>query len=480
MEQGGILKKGIQSVLYIFGSQALTLLLGLVTAFFIPKILSVSGYGYWNIYLFYAGYAGLFQLGLVDGIYLKYGNFEYKDLPFEIFRRVFDILLVFLLGVTCLLIGSVFLFEKDPGKMYMYGMAAMNVSIGVLGIFVMVSQVTNRFKQYSLMTVVGKFLFVASIIILYFTNTFGFKVLSISDFVVKVLMLLIMMLLFKELVFGERASWKEGLKESFDNIRAGMSLMIANVLGMLLLGMGRFIIERFQSVSNFGQYSFAINTTNLVMMFISSVSLVIYPILRRLNRDRLAESYRSINSLLMIMTFLLLLTYYPLEWLVEHYYSKFKPILSYLYIFYPIIIFQSKIQMLVNSFFKTIREEKALMFSNLLAVTLFSVIGFTSYYFLREIKTIVWCTLFVVAVWCYGSEIYINRKMKMKISWLHVLGELLVPIIFMLSVGLVGGLWGLVIYLATVTLYFAWHAKTIIGNSKALLGVIFNKRINLL
>jgi O-antigen/teichoic acid export membrane protein len=477
INQGRVLKKGIQSVLYIFGSQILTLLLGFVTAFFIPKILNVAGYGYWNIYLFYAGYTGLFQLGLVDGIYLKYGNFEYKDLPFEIFRRVFDILLIFLFLVTGLLLGAIFLFEKDPGKIYMYAMAAMNVSIGVFGIFVMVSQVTNRFKQYSLMTVVGKALLVASILILNFTNTFGFRALSIIDFVVKVLILLIMMVLFKELVFGKRATWREGLNESIDNIRVGISLMIANVLGMLLLGLGRFIIEQFQSVSNFGQYSFAINTTNLVMMFISSISLVIYPILKRLNKDKLAESYRSINSLLMILVFFLLLTYYPLQWLVEHYYAKYLPILNYLYIFYPIIIYQSKIQMLVNSFFKTLRKERALMVSNFLAVALFGIVGFTSYYYFQNIESIVWCTVLVVACWCYGSEIYITRIMNMRILRLPLLLEILVPIVFMVSVGLIGGLSGLIVYIVTFIIYFSLHAKSIIGNGKALLGVVFNKKV---
>ena len=68
------MKGFFKNFLYVFGAQILVLLISVARALLVPKILPVEGFGYWEIYLLYTSYVGIFALGDVDGIYLKYGE----------------------------------------------------------------------------------------------------------------------------------------------------------------------------------------------------------------------------------------------------------------------------------------------------------------------------------------------------------------------------------------------------------------------
>ena len=72
--------------LLVFGSQLVVLASGLIKALVVPVVLGVSDYGYWQIYVFYAVYVGVFTLGHNDGIYLKYGGYRFEELPFATLR----------------------------------------------------------------------------------------------------------------------------------------------------------------------------------------------------------------------------------------------------------------------------------------------------------------------------------------------------------------------------------------------------------
>src|SRR5690349_8391972 len=93
----GIIKKSITNFKFVFSAQSIVLLLGLLRAILIPIILSIQGFGYWQIYLFYSSYVGMFALGFNDGIYLRYGSFQYEDLPHKKLRTAIRMHVVILL-----------------------------------------------------------------------------------------------------------------------------------------------------------------------------------------------------------------------------------------------------------------------------------------------------------------------------------------------------------------------------------------------
>ena len=63
----------ILNIIYAIGAQALSMLLSILMALFLPKVLGIREYSYWQLFIFYISYAGFFHLGLNDGVYLKQG-----------------------------------------------------------------------------------------------------------------------------------------------------------------------------------------------------------------------------------------------------------------------------------------------------------------------------------------------------------------------------------------------------------------------
>jgi O-antigen/teichoic acid export membrane protein len=461
-------KTGLLNGSFVLLSQIITLSVAIGMGLIIPKVLGIEQFGYWSIYLFYAGYTGVLQFGLVDGIYLRYGSYEYQDLPKELFRSVFLTLLSFQIIITLFLYIMILIIEKDIDKLYIYLFAATNIPLGVYGIFVMVTQVTNRFKEYSIITGLSKILLCIFAFILYYLGFLNDKTLILSDLLVKLLLLFISIYFCKDLVVGYRMPISEGLTESVKNVSVGINLMLANFLAMLLVGIGRYIIEKFESVAIFGIYSFAINTTSLVMIFVSSISLVLYPILTRLNKESLPKYYDIINTLLIIIILILMLSYYPLEWVIKSYLIEYIPVLDYLYLLFPIVVFQGKMQLLVNNYYKVLREERALLFANLSAVFIFSTLGISFYNLFRNINTIVWCTLLVIAWRCYASEIYIKRKLNIN-YYSKIYIEIVMIAIFILSAGVVQGVIGLILYVSSIILFFTSNSRSIITIFRSLI-----------
>lgn len=65
---------------YAMMSNFITLITSSLVIIVIPKLIGVQEYGYWQLYMFYTSYVGFLHFGWNDGIYLRYGGKEYKDL----------------------------------------------------------------------------------------------------------------------------------------------------------------------------------------------------------------------------------------------------------------------------------------------------------------------------------------------------------------------------------------------------------------
>ena len=82
-------KKTIKSIIGVTLSNCTTILSGIVIGFLIPKILSVDSYGLYKTFTLYTTYIGFFSLGIIDGIVLDYGGYNFEKLNKEKFRSFF-------------------------------------------------------------------------------------------------------------------------------------------------------------------------------------------------------------------------------------------------------------------------------------------------------------------------------------------------------------------------------------------------------
>lgn len=75
-----ITKKFLTNLSYAFGAQFISLALSMILSLLVPKLLGVTSFGYWQLFIFYTSYIPFFHFGLNDGVYLLNGGKSYDEL----------------------------------------------------------------------------------------------------------------------------------------------------------------------------------------------------------------------------------------------------------------------------------------------------------------------------------------------------------------------------------------------------------------
>ena len=194
----------IENIYYSFSANFLSLLISLMTFLVVPKMISVTDYGAWQLYNFYLGFVGFFHFGWIDGIYLRYAGNSYEELDKRLLAGQYYALafLELLIGVSSFCLAINFAATE-------YAKNSLMV-VSFVGIFVILTtftnfilQITNRIKEYAKLISYERLLFFAltmAYIFLGFKNYLG--LLFISLFVV-FLSFLFSVYLIKEIVLSK-------------------------------------------------------------------------------------------------------------------------------------------------------------------------------------------------------------------------------------------------------------------------------------
>lgn len=453
-----VIKTGLKNTIYVVGAQSISLLLGIARTLILPIFLGVENFGYWQVYLLYMSYVGVFSLGFNDGIYLRYGRYEYNDLPRKIFRSSIRVFIVIEI-IIMLLVSTFIVFEPDPSKQLSMLWSSINIPIaGLTGVLIYVLQITNQLKKYSFYTILDKIITFAIIIVVFFLKIDNFIILIVADTLSKVLVLFLMINSCRGIIFGKGSGYKLALKETIANISVGMKLMLANFAGMLVLGFGRFLVERFSSIQTYGTYSFAISTMNLVLVLITAIGLVIYPTLNRLDKGNYSNYFIKLNQILGVIIFGLLLAIFPLKIFISLFMPDYISIFSYLAIIFAIMFVQSKMQILINPYYKLLRKESVMLRANIVGLVISAILITPLYMLTKSVAMVAIGTLLAMTIRLYLSEIYLKKELNIS-NKKNIILEVLGMLIFIVC-GLVGNsLIGVSVYLLIYSIFFIKRIK---------------------
>lgn len=408
--KNNVIKTGFKNTIYVVAAQSISLLLGIARTLLLPLLLGITNFGYWQVYLLYMSYVGIFALGFNDGIYLKYGKYEYDELPKETFRSSIRLFIVFQI-VIMLLVSTVIMFEPDSSKQLSMLWASINIPIaGLTGVLTYVLQITNQLKKYSFYTILDKITVLIIIVGVFLLKLDNFLIIIIADTLSRVLVLGLMINSCKDIIFGKGIRYQFAFKEIIENVRIGIKLMLANFAGMLVLGFGRFLVERTASVEEYGIYSFAISTMNLVLVLITAIGLVIYPTLNRLDKNNYPNYFTKLNKVLVIIIFGLLVSLFPLKIFISRFMADYVGIFSYLSIIFAIIFVQSKMQILINPYYKLLRKESMMLRANLVGVVIAIILIAPMYILIKSVTMVAIGTLLAMLIRLYLSEVYLKKE----------------------------------------------------------------------
>lgn len=452
----------LKNIAYSFGANFVSLGISVFMVMFVPKFLSVDDYGLWQLFLFYFSYLGFLHFGWEDGIYLRYAGKRFDELNAKIFAGQFYsiILLQIVLVVTVICIGNVAIEDsiKQTALVCAVCLAPL-VNFNNLCNFIM--QITNRIKEYAKLLLAERIIFFIGVLfslLVWHQNEF------IYMYYAKIIALLCVTLLSgylcRSLLKPQFDSVWGIIRESKENLIVGSKLMLANIAGMLIIGIIRYGLSIGWDVATFGKVSLTLGISNFLMVFISSVSVVFFPIIKRMDEGKRASYYPMIRIGLDVLLFAVLISYYPLKSLLTWWLPKYADSLIYMSILFPSCVFLSKQSLLINTYLKSMRREALMLKINSISVLVSAITTFISVEIFHDLNLTILSIVGVYAFQCCLSELFVGYLLGLKILK-DIVSDLLMCSVFIISGWFVESIWCMAIYSGAYVVFIIIYKKKI-------------------
>jgi O-antigen/teichoic acid export membrane protein len=456
----------IKNFSYAISSNLISMIISALVILIVPKLIGIEDYGYWQLYLFYSYYVGFLHFGWNDGIYLRYGGKEYKDLNKGLFFSQFWMLVIFQLLICVIIFRYSKVFIFDTNRLFiiaMTGTCMFLVNVRLMLTFLL--QATNRIKEYAKITVMERVLYSSLIILFLLIGVREYKLLIFADIFGKCLSLLYATYCCRDIVFKKISNFYLNLRETFESIGVGIKLMISNVASALIIGVVRFGIERIWSVSTFGKVSLTLSISSLMMVFINAIGIIMFPVLRRTNEEKLPSIYSNIRTLLMVPLIGLLLAYYPLKIILSIWLPQYTDSIKYMALLFPMCVYEGKMSLLINTYLKTLRKEKLILVINIVSVVLSVIITVLSIIVLNNFYLALLSIVVLLAFRCTLAEVILSNILNISV-YKDILIEAGMSFIFIIIGWFVDSWIGVVIYLFMYILYLLIKKRDIIATWK--------------
>ena len=122
--------------LVAFFAQGVSMLLSAMTSILVPKIMGVESFGYWQLFMFYTSYVGLFHLGINDGVYLEQGGVLRHRINKKVISSEFKFSLLYQLIFSAVLVVLGFCCFKDSSRSFVIIATAIFLLLNNLSNFV--------------------------------------------------------------------------------------------------------------------------------------------------------------------------------------------------------------------------------------------------------------------------------------------------------------------------------------------------------
>ena len=313
-------------------------------------------------------------------------------------------------------------------------------------------QATNRIKPYAIVTLIEKIIFAVIIIAAWVFRLGNYELIAIGDILGKLISTMVSLKYCKEILFCRLGNWKRTFQEIWINLSVGCKLLLANVAALLVNGIVRFAIERFWSIEVFGKVSLSMSLSNMLMVFISAISVVVFPMLKRMDEDKLGETYELIRNFLMIILLAALVFYYPAKHILTLFLPTYAESLKYMALMFPVCIFDSKISLLVNTYLKALRKEKTILIINISVVIVSMISTYFTVYIMHSLEMAVVSIVILMALQCAIAELYLSKYLGIDVIVDMVMEWILVTI-FILASWFIDSWISMAIYFAAFIIY---------------------------
>ncbi len=428
------LGKKIKGIGQVSLSNILSLGVSLLTSFLLPMFISVEAYGYWQLFVLYTGYVGMFAFGFNDGVHVNYASADYSEGLAAKFKSFFLLLLGISAVETVVSAVALWFIFSGTDKLWVSIFVILNIIPVLLnGLFTYMNQSTMRFRQYAWGHMIDKIVFAAAMLVLIICGCENYLVYVCAYTLSRYTVIIYNLISSSEVTVARPHPFDAELKaEVGRNFKNGIPLMLAMLLNSSIIVGSRLIIENTFGIEDFGAFSFSIHTLVVASQFISAITSVFYPIMKRCGADELSDAYSAFDRISTLLSMLLLVSYYPAALLIHWLYPQYSDVLTYFTFIYPLFIFQCKSGLLITNMYKIFEKPNHLIWINGIGVALNIASALIAYFAFGTVRAIAIATLVGYVLWYYLGQLLVAKTAGWRLRG-DMLLDLLVTSVFILS-----------------------------------------------
>lgn len=402
-----------KNIFFSFLSQFCFLIFSIIMSLILPKLIGVTEFAYWQLFIFYSSYVGFGHLGITDGIYLKIGGKNIDGLDKKLVSSNFWSMIFIQVVIFVSISLMSFNYVDDSNRKFVLLLTGIYLIFANANWFMeFVFQAVDDIKTYSFLTISSRLYFMIFLFVDIFLRNGSFiyfvEFFVLSQFIATLYGLYKL----RKVIFSFSSNVIKSLKEVFSTAKAGIKVTISNTVSILILGIGQFAIDDKWGINSFGKLAFAFSLTTFILQFVSQFSMVFFPALRKVNRSNRKKFFKCFHRVLNFVLPFILVLYIPIKIIMDLWMPQYKISFYWLAFLLPICIFDGKMNMLFSVSYKVEREEIKLLRNNIISLIVSFILIVISVYIFK-VKTLVTVSITVaVFIRSYLSEFDLSLKFK--------------------------------------------------------------------
>lgn len=433
-------------------SQTISLVTSFILGFIVPKYIDEYQYAYWQIFVLYIGYASIFNFGILDGLMLRYSQYDYEQIDKKRIRSQYQSMLIINI-ILCIIVFFVSYFLTSNIYRWLIVLLAMGMLCrNIFNYNSYMFQMTNRIKFYATITIMQRATYAMVVVLFLLLRINDFRWYCVADILGDIAGCIICRSKNRGLYLGQRLGLAENLFELKENISSGLLLLISNLSNGLLTASAKMVTQWRWDELIFGKVSFAFSLFSAFFSFVLAISIVLFPALKRLPVEELPRFYKKIRDSVAPILFAALFLYFPGCVILKFWLPQYEMSLVYLGVLLPLVVFISKVSLLTNNYLKVYRKEKVMLIINLCSVGMTFLMCLFCAYVLNDLDLLLYSVVVMCAIHSMVSESVVTRIVNVSLVRDFTM-EIVLTIIFIVSAKCLSLLTGAAVYFVALLLY---------------------------
>lgn len=352
--------KFLRDLLTVFWGNGISLICSIIVTLLIPNFISINQFGYFKMFTLYISYSGLFHLGFIDGILLRYAGFNYNKLDKMMFRgnsRFFIWFQLLLIGI-CVLFEVLFIQEKF--RMVIAFFLVDTIFLNITNYFQFISQATQRFQLLTIRNVIQSLLRIFMILFLFYMShvagPINVNLLIILWILVDFTLMCWYVLSYRELILGPAISLKDNFGNIINYFRVGLPLTISYQLFVIISNLDNQFVAALYGTKVYGSYAFAYSMMSLINVVMTSISIVLLPNLKKKTPNQLMKNFYCYMSVITIISFSGIAAFYLFSLIIEKILPAYSRSLVYLKVIFSGMAFSSCINVIMFTYYQVLNK----------------------------------------------------------------------------------------------------------------------------